>query len=239
MIRIYYLVIVAIILVIAVIVAGFFFFSYDGLFISETVPAEENMIDVVSTVIEGVPDERSVSSEYEAVFEWQAPIGRAHERVMRKPFGILIEPKTSPIQPERFAGYHTGVDFEVFPEEIDVDVTVRAICSGPMLSARRASGYGGVVVQSCQYEDESVTVVYGHVRISSVSIGIGEELQAGDSIGVLGDAFSVETDGERKHLHLGIHIGPSADIRGYVNSRSQLSKWIDPCLVGTVCGIVR
>ena len=53
------------------------------------------------------------------------PISRVDERVTRKPFGILIDPETSLVQPERFRGYHTGTDFEVFPEEAEAEVYIR------------------------------------------------------------------------------------------------------------------
>ncbi|PIX90274.1 MAG: hypothetical protein COZ29_00885, partial [Candidatus Moranbacteria bacterium CG_4_10_14_3_um_filter_45_9] len=56
--------------------------------------------------------------------EFIAPLDRASERVTKKPFGILIKKATSPVQQERFSGYHTGTDFETFPDESDIDVSV-------------------------------------------------------------------------------------------------------------------
>ena len=38
------------------------------------------------------------------------PIGQTEERITKKPFGIKISPENSPISPERFSGYHTGID---------------------------------------------------------------------------------------------------------------------------------
>src|SRR4030067_1140465 len=46
--------------------------------------------------------------------DFQPPINRADERVTKKPFGIFITPQNSPIQPEKFSGFHTGADFENF-----------------------------------------------------------------------------------------------------------------------------
>src|SRR3989338_610817 len=60
------------------------------------------------------------------------PIGRAISRVTKKPFGIKISPTSSPVSPERFSGYHTGVDFEVSEEELNLNVPVFAICMGPL-----------------------------------------------------------------------------------------------------------
>jgi len=45
---------------------------------------------------------------------------------------------------------------------------------------------------------------------------------------VLGDHESAETDGERKHLHFGIHKGSDIDMRGYVAIEEELENWIDP-----------
>lgn len=160
---------------------------------------------------------------------FSAPIDRAKDRVTKKPFGIFIDPKTSPVQPERFRGYHTGVDFETFPEEADQDVPIRAICEGNLVEKRSVSGYGGVVTQACMLDGEPVIVLYGHLRLSSVATVAGDRLVAGEKLGVLGTDSSVETDGERKHLHLSISRGSGTDVRGYVSSESALSAWIDPC----------
>jgi len=157
------------------------------------------------------------------------PLPRSDERVTKKPFGIYITKATSPVQPERFSGYHTGTDFETFPDEADADVPVSAVCPGRLLSKRTASGYGGIAVQSCTYGGQPVTVVYGHLRLSSIAVSVGETLQPGEFLGYLGTGFSTETDGERKHLHLGIHKGTAIDIPGYVASKGKLSGWIDAC----------
>jgi len=154
------------------------------------------------------------------------PLARESERVTKKPFGIYITPKTSPVQPERFTGYHSGTDFETFPEEAGVDVPFYAICDGKILVKRFASGYGGVFVQSCTIDNQAVTVIYGHVSLKSIAKNIGDELTKGEKIGNLSHSPD-ETDGERKHLHLGIHKGTTVDIRGYVQAQSELSAWLD------------
>ena len=166
---------------------------------------------------------------------FQPPLDRAAERVTKKPFGIYITPQNSPVQPERFQGYHTGTDFEIFPEEISVDVSVKAICDGKILEKRTASGYGGILVQNCILDNQSITVLYGHLKLASIAKKTGDALTKREEIGVLGKAYSVETDGERKHLHLGIHKGSGIDIRGYVQNQSELSGWIDSCSLESVC----
>lgn len=155
-----------------------------------------------------------------------SPITNAPSRITKKPFGIKIDPRTSPVQPEKFIGYHTGTDFETTTEEAKQDVKVFALCAGKLLQKRTASGYGGIIVQACSINDKAITVVYGHIDLSSVTDSVGQELNTGDPIAILGD-IGPETDGERKHLHLGIHKGSTINIKGYVQSNSELAEWID------------
>ena len=155
------------------------------------------------------------------------PLDRALERITKKPFGIFVEPGNSPVDPEKFRGYHNATDFEIFDNEIDTDISVRAICDGKLLQKRTATGYGGLVVQSCTIDEQAVTVVYGHLRLSSINSQVGAEIKRGDTLGLLGKAYSTETSGERKHLHLGIHKGTAIDIRGYVPNKSELSAWLN------------
>ncbi|MEK7075343.1 MAG: M23 family metallopeptidase [Patescibacteria group bacterium] len=154
------------------------------------------------------------------------PLENAKERITKKPFGILISKATSPVQPEKFSGYHTGSDFETFADEQNKDIQVRAICEGDLVLKKTATGYGGVVVQACNIKEQTVTAIYGHLKLSSVKAeGL---LKPGDIIGILGKGYSLETDGERKHLHLGIHKGNSINILGYVQKQEDLKNWLDP-----------
>ncbi|MFZ2187142.1 MAG: M23 family metallopeptidase [Candidatus Moraniibacteriota bacterium] len=158
------------------------------------------------------------------------PLDRAKERVTKKPFGIFIDPQTSPVQPERFRGYHTGTDFETFPDESASDVAVHAACAGTLGMKQHVSGYGGILVERCVLDGKSVSIVYGHIALGSVTAQVGDALEQGSLLGVLGAARSADTDGERKHLHFGIFKGGVADIRGYVASQQELKQWSDPCL---------
>ena len=193
----------------------------DDAVVSETDAPEEKSVQKEEAIQdEDVPNKPSVG----------VPLDQAKERVTKKPFGIRIDQATSPVQPERFSGYHTGVDFETFSSEVMTDLPVRAICSGEVLVKRSASGYGGLLVTSCTLDGQEVTVTYGHLRLASVAREAGERVESGDQIGVLGTGGSSETDGERKHLHLGIHRGAAPNILGYVSDRDDLSQWLDPCL---------
>ena len=156
-----------------------------------------------------------------------SPLNNALSRITKKPFGIYISPTNSPVTPEKFTGYHTGVDFETFPIEQKEDISIVAICDGKLLEKKQARGYGGMIVQSCLLDNSPVTVIYGHVRLLSVKNSIGEVLRTGEFLGLLGTGYSAETDGERKHLHLGIHRGEKIDTRGYVQTEIELKNWID------------
>lgn len=171
--------------------------------------------------------QESKSSQVDDTKQVNLPLTNAEKRITKKPFGIYITPSNSPISPERFSGYHTGIDYEIFENETNTNVSVYAICGGKILQKKNVSGYGGVVVQEGELEGQSVIVIYGHLKLSSVKKQAGDSLSAGDQLTFLGKAFSSETGGERKHLHLAIHKGAKIDLRGYVQSKSQLEDWID------------
>lgn len=155
------------------------------------------------------------------------PIDSALNRVAKKPFGIKVSPQDSPVQPEKFSGYHTGVDFEILPGEEDVDVSVFAICDGSLVYKNYVNGYGGVLIEKCQLNEQDITVLYGHLRLSSITKNIGEGIESGETLAVLGKGFSSETSGERKHLHLGIHKGADINFLGYITGEEELKNWID------------
>ena len=155
------------------------------------------------------------------------PINNARARVTKKPFGIKVSPENSPVSPERFYGYHTGVDFEIFSGEEDTDISIYAICTGPLILKRYVSGYGGAAVQQCTLDNNDVSVLYGHLKLSSISAELDQTLNQGMQIGILGQGYSKETDGERKHLHLGIHKGKTVNLLGYVQDPGSLNEWID------------
>lgn len=159
------------------------------------------------------------------LFAW--PLDRAWARITKKPFGIKVSPTDSPISPERFSGYHTGVDFETFAEEQAGEVLVKTICSGPLVLKKWSTGYGGLAVQKCQLGRQAVTVVYGHLNITSISAAVGQEIKQGQGLGLLGQGYSKETDGERKHLHLGVHRGAIINLLGYVPNKSDSVGWLE------------
>jgi len=155
------------------------------------------------------------------------PLENALSRITKKPFGIKISPENSPIQPEKFSGYHTGADFEIKAEEKNKDIQVKTICSGELIFRKSVNGYGGVGIQKCEIQEQPVTVIYGHLDLESIE-NEGVFLTKEKKLGILGEGFSSETDGERKHLHLGIHKGSEINFLGYVENPKLLENWIDP-----------
>lgn len=177
------------------------------------------------------PRPRVAGATTKAVKPFVPPIDEAARRITKKPFGIEIHPETSPVPDDHFNGFHVGVDFEAFDWEDDIDVPVYAICAGRLLFKKQAQGYGGVAVQRCQLEGREVTVIYGHLRLASISAEAGGRIAQGQKIGVLGTGHSEETEGVRKHLHLGLYDGAfdplKPDIRGYVKDPVDIAKWLD------------
>ena len=154
------------------------------------------------------------------------PIDAFEERITKKPFGIFITPETSPVQPDRFDGFHTGVDVEY--GDVPGDVPVYAIESGTVLVSRFASGYGGVtVIRHTLVDGRSLLVLYGHLDPSTL-IPPGTAVVRGQSIGILGEGETDETDGVRKHLHFALIKGNATNLAVYVASAEALDGWYDP-----------
>lgn len=168
-----------------------------------------------------IPSITQTSSESELI----DPIDEFESRITKKTFGQYIAPQNSPIQPERFTGYHTGVDVEYEDEAGEVEV--RATADGEVIYGGYVNGYGGVVIISHSINSNNYLSLYGHLAPSSLIAG-GERVSKSQKIGILGEGFSSETDGERRHLHFAIIKGGDIDYRGYVQNESDLDAWVNP-----------
>jgi len=198
---------------------GFFNFKFPSIKnIEVEKPTKDNLL------IESEEEQKAPKPE----LDYFPPIDNFIKRISKKSFGDYITPQTSLVQPEKFKGYHTGVDLEIFPGEEQKEVKVFAFCESKIIEKRKVTGYGGVLVQACQIEKEPVTVLYGHLQLTSIEKEKGGKLKKGELIGILGKGFSFETDGERKHLHFAIHKGTKIEYRGYVQTKGELKDWIDP-----------
>lgn len=160
------------------------------------------------------------------------PLDKIDQRQKLLKFGMYVtpEPSQNPISPpERFTGYHTGLDIEILPEELNAIVPVQTICEGKVLYVGTIEGYGGVVIQECTINNELSSVLYGHLKPSSINIQKGGDiLKQGSTVGELGDHKTEETGNTRKHLHLGIHKGNHVEFLGYLTDPKDLDQFIDP-----------
>lgn len=181
------------------------------------------LINIQNTDKKPDNENENVSLETVNVLEYIYPIAEFKERITKKNFGDFITPKNSPIQPERFAGFHTGVDVEY--GDVEGDVWVMAMCDGEIVMQKWISGYGGTIVIKCQINNIDYYLVYGHLAANSIINKT--KVTKGEKMAILGKGFSKETDYERKHLHFGISQN-SLDIRGYVQNENELKKWINP-----------
>lgn len=209
-------------------------FAYVDVSTHAAAPVPSEVIEEVVAEPEPVVEENAEEPTPEIVEEpiptpkLGLPMTNAFERVTKKTFALEVHPETSPVPNDRFNGFHVGVDFEIFEGEEEIDLPVFAICEGPLLLKGFAKGYGGYALQSCDIDGEKVTVVYGHMHLERIEPNTKGFMTRGQKVGVLGRGYSKETDGVRKHLHLGIHKGTEIDIRGYVQETDEIDKWIDP-----------
>ncbi len=164
--------------------------------------------------------------EMEKSQELVKPIAEFETRITKKPFGIYITPKTSPVEPEKFTGYHTGADIE-YDDLPNEKILVYAIDEGQVVRSDHVSGYGGMIAIKHKIKNTDYIVIYGHLSPESLP-ALNSSVYAGQNIGYLGQGYSLETDNERKHLHLAIYTGSDINVRGYVNTKDELAKWLDP-----------
>ncbi len=160
------------------------------------------------------------------------PLDKAEQRQKLLKFGMYVtpDPKQNPISPpERFTGFHTGLDIEILPEEKDAPVVVKTICEGKILHAGVVEGYGGTIVQECTISNQQISVLYGHMNVKSFRVIKGDKtIPAQTPIAELGKGKTEETGNTRKHLHLGIHKGSHVEFLGYVSNQNDLKEFMDP-----------
>lgn len=162
--------------------------------------------------------------------QWFYPMTNYASRIKYKNFGTYIDEnfyeKSPKIFPTHFYGYHAAIDLEVTPEEEKLNIPVYTVTTGKILYIGDVEGYGGIVIQQI---DSSHTALYGHIKLSSIILNVGDTVKAGQRICDLGNGFSVETAGERKHLHFAIHKGLDLYFLGHEPTVEVLSaQWENP-----------
>jgi hypothetical protein len=161
---------------------------------------------------------------------WPLPDGESREKLLTFGMHVTPDPNSNPIMPpERFTGYHTALDLEIFENEIDAVVPVSTICTGDIVFTGSVEGYGGVIIQACVIDNKDVRVLYGHLDFTSFQVTTDSRaVEAETIIAELGDERSAESGHTRKHLHLGIHKGAEIEFLGYVQTEAELQNFIDP-----------
>ena len=194
----------------------------------KTTTTSASSTPLVTNIATSTATPAPTSTPTQSVSQFAEPVQDYKARVTKKPFGIYVTPSNSPIQPERFTGYHTGSDAEY--QDVTSDVPVYAIADCKIVLSETASGYGGVLMISFDLNGTTHTALYGHIRPSSLP-KVGAQYSKGDQMGLLGTGYSTETDGERRHLHFAIRSDNSLSIKGYVQTQGELSGWIDPLTI--------
>jgi len=163
--------------------------------------------------------------------QWSYPLESFPERQSLKKFGQLITPEfyldQESLFPNKFLGYHAGMDLEIFTDELNKKVPVFAVSEGTILYYGNVQGYGGVILE--HISDQNLIVLIGHLNLHDINLGVEDQVKSGQKIAYLGDAFSTDSGGERKHLHLGIYKGTDIYFKGYETDKNILnSKWLNP-----------
>lgn len=218
-----YLIIIITVLLVAGLIFWLFYRNNSKIKTTNSSPSPTTTTSVSQTLTTSLADTSTPTPTPSKVFN--EPVADFRARVTKKPFGIYITPQNSPVEPERFTGYHTGADAEY--QDVSADVPVYAIADGVVVLSQTTSGYGGVLMIEIDLDGSKHTVLYGHIRPSTLP-KVGQNVTRGQQIGLLGTGYGLETDNERKHLHFAILSGNRLDIKGYVQSQSQLSDWYDP-----------
>lgn len=177
----------------------------------------------------------SVMSKSVFADTWYFPIDKYYERQTVKAFGDFIDDnfykgREALFPYNRFYGYHAAVDLETFSDEKKPDTPVYAVYSGAITYIGTLSGYGGVILE--KLDGQNATALYGHVQIASTHFKVGDQINS-DTKPVflvnLGNEFSSETSGERKHLHFAVHKGTDLYFHGHEQSLAILNaKWFNP-----------
>lgn len=210
------------------IIAVVIFFRYGTPVANNSLNATLNASPSIATPTNNAPsrfDNSETTTPPSAEESLAAPTDEFKQRITKKFFGTYVTPSDSPVKPERFSGYHTGVDVEY--SDTTRDVPVFAIADGKIIYSQVVSGYGGVFVMQYTYKGNVYLALYGHIRPSTLPEK-NSDVAKGKQIAMLGNGNTQETDFERHHLHFSIRKGTEVDIRGYVQNESDLSEWINP-----------
>jgi len=144
-------------------------------------------------------DEKSNNIQENSATSVVYPMDRFLDRITLNPFGNHLTGQSSGrnkvtavvcYQGKGYAGYHTGNDLEVAPDELKADIPVKAIADGVVREVGHVTGYGGLIVIEHNLGGQIYTAYYGHINLESTSLKAGDKVQAGEKVAVLGDQCS-------------------------------------------------
>ncbi len=219
------LIIISILIAIAITTLAIYFVFFSN----ETKTSNQIFQQNLNIISPDTDTDTNTNSESQSQFT--NPIQNFTTNQTKKTFGQFITAENSPIQPERFGGFHTGVDIETDSDQINQDIPIFAVKDSEVIYLGFVSGYGGVIILQGNINNQPATFLYGHIKLSSVNLSVGDQVKKGQQIALLGTGYSNETDNERKHLHFSIHKGSDIELRGYVNNQSELDNWYNPNVI--------
>ena len=150
---------------------------------------------------------------------------RVYYNAGRESFGRLVPPGES-----AFAGrVHVGDDVAWHaPHD-----TVVAIAAGRVVGLYEGGSWGGMVVIEHIQGGERFCSLYGHLG-PFITVEHGQKVEAGQKIGSVGRADTLENGGFGAHLHFAVHRGGFGMGRwtaGYVSPAAfadEQAGWLDP-----------
>ena len=111
------------------------------------------------------------------------------------------------------AFFHTGMDTGWLLEGLPI----HAIANGRVRGVQHESTWGTlVIIESALNDSTFFTTLYGHMD-PLLDVRAGDEVVAGQKIGMIGRSFTLDNGGYVGHLHLGIEMSQywSAHKKGY------------------------
>ena len=158
------------------------------------------------------------------------PMTRYEKRLTVRWYGKDVRAEEAATLPcaDPFVGFHTADDLEVKSDELALPLSVFAMADGTVRQVDHVNGYGGLIVLEHLLNGETVTTYYGHIDTGTTTLEEGDPVSAGEKIAELADHCSADSSNERKHLHFGIHNDADIDVRGYVQTKEELSGWVNP-----------
>lgn len=157
--------------------------------------------------------------------EWHLPIGTDEFPPAAWYVAVFHDPIGQGINGGWYATHgHTGIDLNVdrWPwGDVDRGAPVWAMTAGVVTSRGSSAGWLGSVVVRHDYDGGYLYARYAHLDEGSIAVAVGQEVVAGEQIGVLGD-YQRGDGGD--HLHLDMAVS-EFEWNWWL---TQKVAWVDP-----------